>query len=289
MRTVGNRYSLESPTLGATVRQASVDGFRLTESAHPAATHVSLHAHRLATIYFTLSGSFLEVSAGRELECEPRSVVFRPAEKLHEDRMGRSDVRFFILELGAEKLCGLPDWIGDTSVTVGTLSAYAFGLYDAFRSGDSSLALRAEELCLQFSREARLRTPDARSAAARRVRAACEYIRENFRRPLRVEEIARAAGVHPVYLARLFRRSFGCSIAGFLRARRVDDAARRLLRGGESLAEIALSTGFSDQSHFTREFRREAGRSPARFRRASRQLSAGAKAMMPGCESSASS
>ncbi len=274
MKAVGNRFSLESPTLGATVRQASVEGFRLTESAHPAATHVSLHAHRLATIYFTLSGSFLEVSAGRELECEPRSVVFRPAEKLHEDRMGRSDVRFFILELGVDRLCGLPpDWIEETSVTVGTLSAYAFGVYDAFRSGDSSLALRAEELCLEFSREARLRIPDARSAAARRIRAACEYIRENFRRPLRVEEIARAAGVHPVYLARLFRRSFGCSIAGFLRARRVDDAARRLLRGKESLAEIALSTGFSDQSHFTREFRREAGRSPARFRRASQSLS----------------
>lgn len=279
MNAVGNPYSLESPTLGATVRQLSVEGFRLTESVHPGAVHVPVHAHRLPTVYFTLSGSFLEASAGRELECEPRSVVFRPAEKLHEDRMGRSEVRFFILELAEEKLCGLPpDWIEETSVRLGTLSARALGLYEAFRSGDSSIALRAEELCLEFSREARRRLPDARSAAARRVRAACEYIRENFRRPLRVEEIARAVGVHPVYLARLFRRSFGCSIAAFLRARRIDDAARRLLRGGEPLAEIALSTGFSDQSHFTREFRREAGRSPARFRRASRRLSAAASA-----------
>ena len=277
MSAVGNRYSLESPTLGSTVRQASVEGFRLTESAHPAAAHVPVHAHRLATIYFTLSGSFLEVSGGRELECGPRSVVFRPAERLHEDRMGRSDVRFFILELGAEKLCGLPpDWVEETSVTVGTLSAYAFGLYEAFQSGDPSLALHAEELCLGFSREARRRLPDARSAAARRVRAACEYIRENLRGPLRVEEIARAAGVHPVYLARLFRRMLGCSIAGYLRARRVDDAARRLLRGEEPVAEIALSTGFSDQSHFTRDFRREAGRSPARFRRAARRLGSAA-------------
>ena len=271
----GEGSCLESPTLGATVRQTSVDGFRLTESVHRSAVRVPEHAHRFPTIYFTLSGSFLEISGGRELSCEPRSVIFRPAAQVHADRIGEGGVRFFILELGLPELCGqVPEWPQSTSVSIGLLSARALSLFQAFRRGDSSLALRADELCLEFVREARLRPPDGASVSARRVRQAAEYIQANFRRPLRVEEIARVAGVHPVYLARLFRKLHGCSIAEYIRARRIADGVRRLLRGDEPIAEIALSNGFSDQSHFTREFRREAGHTPSRFREASRRLDA---------------
>src|SRR5882724_8856488 len=101
-----NRFSLEAPTLGATVRQSSIAGFRLTESVHRSAVHVPLHAHRLPTVYFTLSGSFLEISGGREIPCEPQSVIFRPAEQKHEDRIGGTGVRFFILELDFEHVGG---------------------------------------------------------------------------------------------------------------------------------------------------------------------------------------
>lgn len=275
LANAAGRFCLESPTLGITVRQMSVAGFRLTESIHRGAARVPEHAHRFPTLYFTLSGSFLEISGGRELTCEPRSVIFRPAAQEHADRIGDTGVRFFILELGVPELCGmLPEWPQQTSVSVGLLSARALSLFHAFRRGDPSLALHAEELCLALVRESPHRAPDLRSATAARVRRAADFIRANFRRPLRVEEIAKVAGVHPVYLARLFRKVQGTSIAEFIRMRRIEDSVRRLLRGEEPITEIALSNGFCDQSHFTREFRREAGHSPARFRAASRRLDA---------------
>ena len=267
-----NRYRLDAPTLGATVRQRSTDGYRLTESLHPRGFRVPVHAHRFATIYLTIRGSFVETTGKRELACVPGTMIFRPAEMRHADRMGDEDVRFFILEVDRPDIAGArADWPTQTSVSLGIPCARALALFRAFREDDPLVPLAAEELCLALLAESqRQAPPDSFSASGRRVADAADFIRAHFRRPLRAEEIARAAGVHPVHLARLVRRRYGCSLARFVRRERIVDALERLRRGGESVAEIALSNGFADQSHFTREFGRETGLAPAGFRRAAR-------------------
>jgi AraC family transcriptional regulator len=82
-----------------------------------------------------------------------------------------------------------------------------------------------------------------------------------------VAEIARAVGVHPVHLARAFRRFFGCSPAHYLRRVRIERAARMIRSSSHPLAEIAATCGFVDQSHLTRAFTRSLGTSPAAYRR----------------------
>jgi AraC family transcriptional regulator len=77
-------------------------------------------------------------------------------------------------------------------------------------------------------------------------------------------------GVHPVTLARAFRRAFGCTVGEYVRRLRIERAARQLADSDLSLAEIALGAGFSDQSHFSNLFRRHTGLSPFQFRRAIR-------------------
>ena len=79
--------------------------------------------------------------------------------------------------------------------------------------------------------------------------------------------LAKAVGVHPVYLARLFRRCHGVGISGYRRRRKVRSAIHRLAAPGVSLSEVAHSLGFSDQSHFGREFKGELGITPGRYRR----------------------
>lgn len=268
-----NRYRLDAPTLGETVRQSAAEGYRLTESLHPPGYRVPLHSHRFVTIYLTIRGSFVETTGNRELTCVPGTTIFRPAEMRHADRMGNENVRFFILEVDRAEVAGVAaEWPKEPSTSLGIPSARALCLFRAFREGNPGVLLAAEELCLALFAEARRGTaPDSRSASGRRVADAADFIRANFRRPLRAAEIARAAGVHPVHLARLFRRRYGCSLSRFVRRERISDALDRLRLGRESLAEIALSDGFSDQSHFTRELRRETGLAPAAFRREARE------------------
>jgi AraC family transcriptional regulator len=85
--------------------------------------------------------------------------------------------------------------------------------------------------------------------------------------PIDTADLARAAGVHPVHLARVFRRYLGCAPGDYLRRRRVERAAALLRATARPLADIALGCGFADQSHFARAFKRHTGVAPGAYRR----------------------
>ncbi|HEX9462749.1 MAG TPA: helix-turn-helix domain-containing protein, partial [Alphaproteobacteria bacterium] len=74
-----------------------------------------------------------------------------------------------------------------------------------------------------------------------------------------------ASGLDRYTLARQFRARLGTSPYRYLVMRRLD-TARALLRAGRSLADAAYATGFSDQSHMTRQFKRAFGLPPGRWR-----------------------
>jgi AraC-like DNA-binding protein len=77
-----------------------------------------------------------------------------------------------------------------------------------------------------------------------------------------------AFGVHPTHLVRAFRREYGMPPHRYVLGRRLDDA-RRLLLSGWPAADVATATGFYDQAHFTRHFRRLLGTSPVAYARSS--------------------
>lgn len=102
------------------------------------------------------------------------------------------------------------------------------------------------------------------------VKRASDIIAEGYRRPdLSVAFLARELGVHPVHLARCFRKDLGTTPVEFIRAYRCKRAAEMLRAGGDSLAAIAFGCGFGDQSSFTRAFRRSTGVTPGAFRQMS--------------------
>ena len=84
---------------------------------------------------------------------------------------------------------------------------------------------------------------------------------------LRIADVAASLGVHPVHLARVFRHAWGCSPGDLLRWRRVEQAGGLLRRAELSMAEVALSAGFADQSHMNRAFQTRYGMTPSNYRR----------------------
>jgi AraC family transcriptional regulator len=68
-------------------------------------------------------------------------------------------------------------------------------------------------------------------------------------------------------VAREFRRHFGITVGDYARQRRLEEAAAELRLSGRSIVEIALRSGFYDQSHFTNAFRRAFRVTPAEYRR----------------------
>lgn len=102
------------------------------------------------------------------------------------------------------------------------------------------------------------------------LRQAREFLDENFSQPLTLTGIAESVKVHPVYLANAFRLHYHSSVGEYLRHRRVEFACHKISTSTDSLAEIALAAGFSNQSHFTRIFKQVTGMTPVQYRAANK-------------------
>jgi AraC-like DNA-binding protein len=100
----------------------------------------------------------------------------------------------------------------------------------------------------------------------RAFRLARDYLGDLPSRAVGLDELAAAAGIGKFRLVRLFRERTGLPPHAFQLAQRVR-AARSLLEGGTPIAEVARATGFSDQSHLHRHFRRSLGITPGRYQR----------------------
>jgi AraC family transcriptional regulator len=104
-----------------------------------------------------------------------------------------------------------------------------------------------------------------------KLRAIVEYIEEHLDANPSLAQMAEVVGLSTYHFARQFRAATGLPPHQFVIARRVE-RARELLQAGAdlSLAEVALRAGFSDQSQFSRHFKRLVGATPGQFRMSAR-------------------
>ena len=87
------------------------------------------------------------------------------------------------------------------------------------------------------------------------VRTAREYIAAHHDRNITLAELARLVNLSPFHLNRVFTKEIGMPPHAFQTQVRVA-AAKKLIQNGLSLASVAATTGFADQSHFIRHFKR---------------------------------
>jgi AraC-like DNA-binding protein len=99
------------------------------------------------------------------------------------------------------------------------------------------------------------------------VRTASDFIDRNSDRNLQVRDVAAAVRLSPSYFSHAFKESFGQSAKSYIIQRRIARAKQLMLTTRDSLAQIALACGFSDQAHFCRSFGGLVGQPPSRWRR----------------------
>jgi AraC family transcriptional regulator len=222
-----------------------------------------------------LAGSWSERYDGGVRTCAPRSVIYHPAGEIHSDSFDREGARLFDIELD-------PSWlqrIAGTSQSFdqphafdgGQVSTTALRLYDEAHRNDALSPLVIEGLMLELL-GACLRTQAGvpRSAPPDWIRDIERTLRSDFQTPPSLGALATQAGVHPVHLARVFRRKYGQTIGDFVRQCRLDFVCQQLVSSKRPIAELAIEAGFADQSHLTKAFSRTLGTTPARYRAATR-------------------
>lgn len=103
--------------------------------------------------------------------------------------------------------------------------------------------------------------PDSGQGKIDRAR---EYLRAYCHRNITLKMLSVAAGLSPYHLVRSFRKRVGITPHAYLMQARIE-RSRILLRAGTSISDVALQTGFTDQSHFTRQFKKFTGVTPGRY------------------------
>lgn len=109
-------------------------------------------------------------------------------------------------------------------------------------------------------------SPLAAERASVRLKPALEHIREHFRLPLKLAEMAALCWVSGSYFSKLFRQVTGRSFPAYLNQLRVEEAERILQNSNETIVSIALSLGYEDCGYFIRVFKKSTGVTPAAYR-----------------------
>jgi AraC family transcriptional regulator len=92
-----------------------------------------------------------------------------------------------------------------------------------------------------------------------------EHIRTNLAADIEVAQLAGLVRLSPHYFSQIFRQAVGVPPYRYILQERIREAQRLLAAGGMTLAELALHLGFSDQSHFSRAFRKVTGMTPGAY------------------------
>jgi AraC family transcriptional regulator len=249
----------------------AVEGFTLSETRYRPCFQTARHSHEHAFLYVVLEGGYEEVLGRTTLASEHAELRYRTAGEPHSHGSGESGARCFNIDFDGrwiERVCELSPRPPVTCELRGGLPASLAGrLYREFTQPDGFAALTIQGLALELLAEAcRHAVQRPEKDAPKWLVQARELVHEEFTERLTLAEIADVVGIHPVHLARVFRQQYRCTVGDYVRRLRVEYACREIARTHASLAEIALAAGFSEQSQFTRTFKRVTGLTPAQYR-----------------------
>jgi AraC family transcriptional regulator len=222
-------------------------------------------------IVLPLSGSFQYLESSRSFYVGVNQVLLIPPGReyriTHPIEGDRSMAVFPSLQI-AEQLAH-PAVTGDTEArsVSPSLRIRALSLRSAARQGADPLTL--DELSIDFCsavlKADKINVPPYLAGRGSTIARAKEYLHAHYREPITLAAVASAAGVSPVYLTQLFKRSFGLALHQYVMALRLNEA---LFAVGDSpdLTSLALDFGFSSHSHFTSVFRSRFGMTPSAVR-----------------------
>ena len=248
---------------GTTIREKQTGPFRLTETAYSRNVALPLHEHQTAYLSFLLAGGYQESYGNREMYCSGGTVMWHPPNDAHADCFAASGAHMLNLEVSDA-------WLEEASQELkphADIRAFRHGLpftlglrlyRQLLADGSETADLAFELISFFFNGRADCQPPHWFTQVL-------ELTREAYGGPLSLAEAAQQVGVHPVHLARSFRRFLGCTFGDHIAKLRIGRAFELLLGSGLSIADVAYASGFADHAHLSRSFKEASGLTPTAF------------------------
>ena len=241
----------------------------LAEAAYSCAVDHPQHDHEQAGFLLTGNCDYREQLGNKTSRYSPNTILWRPTDISHSDGIeGNGGCAFFVF-IKDGILSEFSDYSkipAEFSENNSYLVFLANQLRKEFTTWSEGSELIAEGLVLEMLGYASRKGVPAEKVPPIWIKRVVEKLEDEFSKSHTSRELAAQVGVHPVHLARTFRKYYGQSVGAYLRAKRINYAMQLITTRDQTLAEIAHSSGFSDQSQFTRAFKEVVGITPGAFR-----------------------
>lgn len=249
---------------GTILREKRVGPFRIVEKIYDHHAALARHQHPTAFLSFLLAGAYVEASNRGETLCPSGTVIWHPPAEVHSDRFHPQGGHLIDLEI--EDV-----WLQDAEQALRPASKprrfcgglpFALGLrlYRELSANSSAIEDTTTELLSFFFSGGVDRNPPVWFHRALRLVSDLEGRQQSL------YSVAQEVGVHPVHLARSFRRFLGCTFGDHLAKSRVRRAFELLLNPKNRIVEVAYACGFADHAHLCRTFKNSTGLTPTAFR-----------------------
>jgi len=240
---------------------------RVREVAYGPLLTQTRHSHAETTVTLVVAGSLRETVGRTEEIARALSIVVKPGDTEHADQFGERGTRTVQISLTTQEADALREWEPAARrwrwTHAGPAVPAFLRLLAMVRSSPDDEG-RLDSGVTDVLSSLREVADDSRLAPPAWLKRAREEI-DDVGAGVRVRDVAARAGVHPVYLARQFRRFFGVSVVSCLQRARVKRAAELLASSSLPLSAVALEAGFADQSHLSRSFRAGTGLTPGNY------------------------
>ena len=241
------------------------------EAAYAASSLLPDHEHASPFFTYVLRGGYVEQVGPTSRECLRGAVIFHAHNESHANVVGNHGTASLNVEITEESWRELTadvvpacDLIG--RVLSGDVEWMALTVWREFHHDDSAGTLGLEEAVAMLCAEVRRSASRGMFEPHQRLDRCTEYLRAHATSTPTLAEVARIAGVHPMHLAKLFRKRFGYSMGEFIRRQRIAWACDQLSRDIETISSIAATRGICRPCAFHPHFRRITGCSPSWYR-----------------------
>lgn len=230
--------------------------------------YIEPHEHTDTHFVLIAEGHYRTIARNADGVVGPGTVIYNPPGTRHDDQFVDPG-RLMTLALSASMarhFANTRNFESCASVVPTPVASHLLSrIADEAARLDEASALVVEGFLLELSA-----APNTWPCTARRPPAWLRRVRDRIDEACEdlpnVSELAREARVHPIHLARVFRRFVGTTPGAYLRRARARRAANLLARSRMPMSEIALACGFSDQPAFCKAFMRATGFAPGAFR-----------------------
>jgi AraC family transcriptional regulator len=272
---IGNAPLVPVERGSTAARTIDVPGFRISLAHFPGHGYIDTHAHDRTCVAIMLRGSFeLRLSGRPALDCTPGTMTVEPVGDSHCNCVGAAGAEVLVIQPDPEArdlLAPVARFLdGVRQIRFAGAETAAGRLACEVAAPDDLSPLVAEGAALDLlangARQERLAATTTMPWMSRLE----ERLREHVGTAPTLGELAADCEVHPAHLSKAFRARHRCSVGVYLRRVRVERAARLLVESDRPIAQIALTSGFADQSHLTRLFRSHLGTTPSAWRVARR-------------------